>query len=100
MSHNIIRSRQRLTRQSYVDALVNHPPGAVIEFPMSGVSHGEAVAHIFELLGAKWVHPKDNVQYSLGDRHGGHADVRCHLLTNAAGESPVVCYQTMLSCQC
>ncbi|KAF8515753.1 hypothetical protein JB92DRAFT_3114721 [Gautieria morchelliformis] len=60
---------------------------------------GEAVAHVFAITCADWVHPKHNLQYSLGDAHGGHKDVKCHLLTNAAGVTPVLCYQTRLSCR-
>jgi hypothetical protein len=58
------------------------------------------VAHRFNIEGRQHVHPKDNIQYALGDRHGGHANVKCYLLTSHTGESPVLSYQTKLSCMC
>ncbi|KAF8531481.1 hypothetical protein JB92DRAFT_2691415 [Gautieria morchelliformis] len=97
--HTIVSMRQHVTRQTYVDRIVTHPRGAVVEFPVSGAVEGEAVAHVFAITCADWVHPKHNLQYSLGDAHGGHKDVKCHLLTNAAGVTPVLCYQTRLSCR-
>ncbi|KAF8499347.1 hypothetical protein JB92DRAFT_3124994 [Gautieria morchelliformis] len=79
--------------------VVEHAPRAVVEYPASGVQHGAAVAHVFALPPGPWVHPKTNLKYSVGDSHSGHPDVKCYLLTDAAGETPVACYQTKLSCR-
>ena len=37
----------RLTCQSYVTALVDHPDNAIIKYPEAGKSNGEAVVHRF-----------------------------------------------------
>lgn len=90
----------RVTRKTYVDAVVKHLPGAIVETPVSGAQMGVAIAHIFHVDPDNFVHPKDNLQYSLtGGRHNGTKDVTCFLLRNKDTGMPVKCEKTHYTCK-
>lgn len=91
----------RITRQGYVQAIVEHPAGATVEYPQTGSQSGEAVAHRFcvDPKSLNVVNPKLNIQYSLGDEHGSRANVTCHLLRDIDTQDPVSCRQTKISCK-
>ncbi|KAF5382081.1 hypothetical protein D9615_004312 [Tricholomella constricta] len=74
-----------INRLTTVDALIDHPLNAIVEYPQTGSCKGESVAHRFVVDPTNFVHPKFNIQYSLGDGHGGHSDVFCGLLVNRDG---------------
>ncbi|KAF8587723.1 hypothetical protein K439DRAFT_1614149 [Ramaria rubella] len=96
----IQNGQNRTTQQGYAHALVEHPAGAVIEYPQTGSLAGEAIAHRFAVnLNQTFVNPKDNVQYSLGDSHGGHTNFTCHLLHDTGTQEAVPCYQLKISCK-
>lgn len=99
---DIFYGRNRLTAKSKVNGIVNHKWDAIIEFPLTGSQPGMAIAHYFPVNPGDYIHPKYNVQYSLGGSHGGH-EVLCHLLRNKETGEPVLCKQTryncMISCQ-
>ncbi|KIJ41602.1 hypothetical protein M422DRAFT_255217 [Sphaerobolus stellatus SS14] len=61
----------RLTRQRFIDAIVDHPLNAIVECPESGAYNDMAVAHRFrmDITDPYYAHPKDNIQYSLGNEH-------------------------------
>ncbi|KAF8584341.1 hypothetical protein K439DRAFT_1567517 [Ramaria rubella] len=94
-----IQQEFKLTRQSVVHAVIDHPLGVIVEYPESG-GLGNAIAHRFNTNPLEYVHPKDNLQYSLRDTKGGHKNVNCYLVKSAAcpGE-PVKCSQTKVSCR-
>ncbi|KAF8590817.1 hypothetical protein K439DRAFT_1657169 [Ramaria rubella] len=101
-SQEILLGANRVTRQSYVQGIIEHPAHTIIEYPQTGSKMGEAIAHRF-LINPKqssFVNPKDNIQYSLGDVHGRRASVTCHLLRDAKTQKPVDCLQIKLSCRC
>lgn len=87
----------RINKKQTADAIVNHPPGAIIEYPQTGSLDGQAVAHVFPVDPAAFVHPKASFQYSLGDNHGSHPGVMCNLLHDHAGK-PVICNRLKTSC--
>ncbi|KAG1765741.1 hypothetical protein EV702DRAFT_919554, partial [Suillus placidus] len=72
-----------------VNAIVEHPCGAIVEYPETGSVMGQAVAHIFPISVNCNTHefdnPKASFQYSLGDGHGGRKNVLCHLLRDSKG---------------
>ncbi|KAF8576151.1 hypothetical protein K439DRAFT_1623060 [Ramaria rubella] len=101
-SQEILLGDNRVTRQSYVQGIIEHPAHTIIEYPQTGSKMGEMIAHQF-LINPKqssFVNPKDNIQYSLGDVHGRRASVTCHLLRDAKTQKPVDCLQIKLSCHC
>ncbi|KAG2116152.1 hypothetical protein DEU56DRAFT_748432 [Suillus clintonianus] len=93
----------RINRQSIAHAIINHPPGIIVEYPQTGSSKGNAIAHIFTLARDSNTAdfnpaPQSNFQYSLGDGHGGLKGVQCHLLRDSAGQ-PVRCKKLSTSCK-
>jgi hypothetical protein len=92
----------RLNRQSRVHAIINHPLGAVVEYPQSGSLKGDTVAHIFTLArgfnSSEFDLPQFSFQYSLGDGHGGTKGVQCYLLRDSMG-NPVRCNKLSTSCK-
>ncbi|KAF8588888.1 hypothetical protein K439DRAFT_1613228 [Ramaria rubella] len=87
-----IQQEFKLTRQSVVHAVIDHPLGVIVEYSESG-GLGNAIAHRFNINPLEY--------YSLGDTKGGHKNVNCYLLESAAslGE-PIKCSQTKVSCRC
>ena len=81
-----------------VHRIVNHPPGAIVEYPQTGESEDVGIAHIFPINPDAFENPKSSFQYSLGDSHGGRSRVTCSLLTDDKGEQ-VLCTRTFLSCR-
>ncbi|KAJ7273845.1 hypothetical protein C8J57DRAFT_1034718, partial [Mycena rebaudengoi] len=69
-----------INRQTYVHALLEHPVGAIVEYPETGATAGVRIAHRFSVDPANFSHPKENFQYSLGDSRGGEPYVYCGLL--------------------
>ena len=89
----------RVTRRTYVDGIIEHPLDAIVEYPQTGSRDGESIAHIFTVDPLNFFHPKSSFQYSLGDTHGGQADIKCHLLRDESGNTPVLCNKVRLSCE-
>lgn len=89
----------RLNRQTLVDGIINHPLGVIVEYPETGASPGECIAHCFAVDPFNYTSPKANFQYSLGDSHGGRNDAHCFLLKQANGKS-VPCSHLRTSCEC
>ncbi|KAF8577156.1 hypothetical protein K439DRAFT_1622297 [Ramaria rubella] len=90
----------KLTRKSAVHAIIDHPVESIVEYPETGSLHGVAIAHIFAISPSQYIHPKDNLQYSLGDSKGGHKNIGCYLLkSRLCPGKPVPYYQTKVSCR-
>ncbi|KAF8480676.1 hypothetical protein JB92DRAFT_2837564 [Gautieria morchelliformis] len=89
----------RITRKSTVKLVIDHPVHAILEYPQTGTHLGDAVTHWFPIDWSLFIHPKENIQYSLGDAHGSHRDVQCHLLTDDEGGSPMACYKMKTTCR-
>ncbi|KAG1760684.1 hypothetical protein EV702DRAFT_1053394 [Suillus placidus] len=101
-ANKISRNAHRINRQTTVNAIVEHPCGAIVEYPETGSVMGQAVAHIFPISVNCNTHefdnPKASFQYSLGDGHGGWKNVLCHLLRDSDGK-PVKCNRISMSCK-
>jgi len=97
----IQEKKSRLTRQAYVHAVVEHPLGAIVEYPETGLTSGIGVAHIFpvDLDATEFFNPRRNIQYSLGEPQGYHHNVKCHQLRNIETGEPVVCLQEKAGCE-
>lgn len=90
----------RVTCKTNVHGIVNHLPGAIIETPVSGSQTGVAIAHIFPIDPLNFVHPKDNIQYSLGGHnHSGQPSVECLLLRDKDTGGSVKCEKVRYSCK-
>ncbi|KLO19044.1 hypothetical protein SCHPADRAFT_818851 [Schizopora paradoxa] len=97
----------QLTRKTSFCAFIEHPKGSVLEYPETGAHSQEAVVHRipftdfdideFSNSSQKWfAHPKGNIQYSLGGKHGGYT-TKCAI---GLPEDPtrVDCCVVSLSC--
>ncbi|KAF8126785.1 hypothetical protein EV363DRAFT_1298507 [Boletus edulis] len=94
----LARRLNRINKKQAADAIVYHPPGAIVEYPQTGSVNEQAVAHVFPVDPAGFVHPKASFQYSLGDNHGGRPGVMCSLLRDDAG-NPIICNRLKTSCR-
>lgn len=95
----------KLTRETKASRIVQHPVGAVVEYPEAGTSAEEIVFHHFAVDPEGQVHPKDNIQYSMGATHGSsgtHRKRYCNWLTpnGHAGsrETRCECSELVVSC--
>ncbi|KAG1727710.1 hypothetical protein EDB19DRAFT_1857471 [Suillus lakei] len=90
----------RVNRETCVQALIEHPLGAIVEYPETGACEDSSVAHIFNVNPNPdhFINPKLNFQYSLGDGHGGWKNVQCYLLKGVTGK-PVLCAKLTTSCK-
>ncbi|KAH7903935.1 hypothetical protein BJ138DRAFT_1019827 [Hygrophoropsis aurantiaca] len=93
----VSRKLNKVNRLTSVHARVEHPVGALVEYPQTGAIDGQSVAHIFAVDPKAFQHPRLSFQYSTGDGHGGRPNVKCFLLRDDAG-MPVVCYNLKTSC--
>ncbi|KAG2029724.1 hypothetical protein BDR03DRAFT_1018040 [Suillus americanus] len=89
--------------QTTVDAIVEHPLRAIVEYPETGSVMGQAIAHIFSIsanyITHKFDNPRASFQYSFGDGHGGWKNVLCHLLQDSTDGKPVKCNRILTSCK-
>ena len=91
----------KINRQTTISALVDHPFNAIVEYPETGQSAEQLVAHRFS------VDPNDpndrlhlNFQYSLGgDSKGGYGDAFCGSLLVDSHDKPVSCRYHKRSCK-
>ncbi|KAJ6586302.1 hypothetical protein DFH09DRAFT_1075258 [Mycena vulgaris] len=60
-----------INRQTYVNALVEHPRDSIVEYPETGTGTGLRIAHLFSVDHANFSPPKETFQYPLGDSQGG-----------------------------
>lgn len=89
----------RINRQLYVHRVVEHPVNAIVEFPETGSTQGICVAHKFSVDPNSEFHPKQNIQYSLGDGHGGHPNVYCGTILTGKIGTPALCNNLRTSYQ-
>ncbi|KAG1887408.1 uncharacterized protein F5891DRAFT_967475 [Suillus fuscotomentosus] len=95
-----VREFHRVTRRTSAHSLVEHPVGAIVEYPQTGQYANESVAHIFHIdptTSKSSLRPQSSFQYSLGDGHGGKTISRCLMLRDAEGH-PVSCTSLKTSC--
>lgn len=83
------QGKGRVTTRSQVQGLVDHPIGAVLEFPETGSDMGIAIGHRFRVSTPDFVNPKNNILYSLGGKRSIHRGVRCFLLLDKTTGDPV-----------
>ena len=88
-----------INRQLQANALVDHPLGAVVEYPESN-SATSVIAHRFAINPQQLSdhHPKSNVQYSMGGFHGAENDVYCGKLLCDNNDRAVYCQKVKTSC--
>ena len=95
----ILSEAHRVTRKSSASALIDHPEGAIVEYPEAGRKNGEAVAHRFTIDPTRVLHPKSNIQYSLGDKHGGQENVTCLMLLDSMSGKAIECKKRTYGCK-
>ncbi|KAJ7265241.1 hypothetical protein C8J57DRAFT_1069413, partial [Mycena rebaudengoi] len=98
-AEEIQRGFNRINRLTYIHALLEHPVGAIVEYPETGETAGVCIAHRFSVDPANLSHPKENFQYSLGDSRWGESDVYCGLLLLGSNGSPASCSHRKFSCK-
>lgn len=89
----------RLNRQAFVDGIVDHPMGVIVEYPETGAQPGQSITHRFVIDPVNFLNPKADFQYSLGDGHGGRKDAQCLLLQSHNGGESVLCSHLRTSCE-
>jgi len=94
----ILSRSNRITTQTSVQKIVYHPIGAIVEFPETGISKSQAVAHVFPVLD-KDFDPKLNIQYSIWGQHGAHENFTNYLLWNGTSGEPSQCRQFKSCCK-
>jgi len=99
-SEEILAGKSRLNQKAFVQASIEHPPNAIVEFPQTGSGQSMGIAHIFlvDLDAASFHNPRDNIQYSLGEPQGYRHRVKCHLLRDPETGDPVCCLQQKIAC--
>ena len=97
--NKIKQELNRINHCSFIDVIVHHPPGAIMEYPQTGSSDSKSITHIFAVNLTNFNHPKASFQYSLGNSHGGHSGVFCGLLHHPSGE-PIRCNKLRTLCKC
>jgi hypothetical protein len=97
-AEEIQRGFNRINRLTYIHALLEHPVGAIVEYPETGETAGVCIAHRFSVDPAIFSHPKENFQYSLGDSRWGESYVYCGLLLLGSNGSPASCSHRKFSC--
>jgi hypothetical protein len=90
----------KINRETSVNAIIKHPLSTIVEYPQTGSAPGLAVAHVFHINPNlnSFIHPKSNLQYSLGDSHNGRQNAQCFLLKDPSGKS-VLCSKLRTSCK-
>ena len=58
MAVELVDRRNWINKKQTADAIVNHPPSVIIEYPQTGSLNGQAVAHVFPVDPAAFIHPK------------------------------------------
>jgi len=77
-----------VTCKTSAHAIVEHPIGAIVEYPQTGRHADESIAHIFHIEPSTFtstLHPKSSFQYSLLDGglaalHHGHQEITSQVL--------------------
>ncbi|KAG1869710.1 hypothetical protein C8R48DRAFT_597246 [Suillus tomentosus] len=99
----ISQNAHHVNRQTTVDAIVEHPLGAIMEYPETGSVMGQAIVHIFSISANYITHefdiPKASFQYLFGDGHGGWENILCHLLRDSTDGKPVKCNRISMFCK-
>lgn len=106
-SSEIENRAHKLTRETKASRIVQHPIDAIVEYPETGTSGEEIVFHHFAGDPTSDVHPKDNIQYSMGASHGSsgtHRKQYCNWLTPnrqpGSQETRCECNEPVVSCSC
>ncbi|KAF8986259.1 hypothetical protein BDQ17DRAFT_1335646 [Cyathus striatus] len=90
----------KVNRLRILDYLLDYPPCAIEEYPEAASSPEGAVGHQFTIDPNNFYHPKFNIQYLFGDRHGGVDNVYCgELLLHAKLGKPVLCNKLYTTCR-
>ncbi|KIJ47000.1 hypothetical protein M422DRAFT_249286 [Sphaerobolus stellatus SS14] len=80
--NDILTGRNRTTQQGYVQKFVQHPENVIVEYPETGHSTNEAIAHIFPVSPEESgsFDPKMNIQYGIWGKHGSRDNTRLFLM--------------------
>ncbi|KAF8978202.1 hypothetical protein BDQ17DRAFT_1338867 [Cyathus striatus] len=90
----------KINRLLILDYLLDYPPCAIEEYLEPASTPEGAVGHRFTIDPNNFYHPKFNIQYSFGDRHGGVDNVYCgELLLHAELGKPVLCNKLYTTCR-
>lgn len=95
----MLQCENQVNRQSYIDALVDHPLLSIVEYPETGDAVDISIGHRFFVDPKDFLHPKLNIQYSLGDIHGTRQHVECRLLRDVVHGFAVSCKNEKISCK-
>ncbi|KAF9012078.1 hypothetical protein BDQ17DRAFT_1504500 [Cyathus striatus] len=90
----------KINRLLILDYLLDYPPCAIEEYLEPALTPEGAVGHRFTIDPNNFYHPKFNIQYLFGNRHGGVDNVYCgELLLHAELGKPVLCNKLYITCR-
>lgn len=98
-AEEIEKKHHSITRQTDADRMVKHPKAAIVEYPECGATKEEIIFHRFTIDPSNFIHPRDNIQYSLSSdtSNGGHHNRRCNWLT-PDGNTATLASRQRVSC--
>ena len=70
----------QVTQCLSVTALTQYSETSVIKYLESSQSVDDGIAHLFSVDLVHFIHPKFNLQYSLGGTHGMSKKVQCRMM--------------------
>ena len=85
---------------SAVNAVIDHPIGAILKYPQLGSCESEPIAHRLAIDLQNFVNLRKNMQYLI-ETLAGHHNVQCLLISKGVDSSKgALCYQAKAACKC
>ncbi|KAF8184741.1 hypothetical protein BJ912DRAFT_852992, partial [Pholiota molesta] len=98
-SDEIAHGSNKVNLRTTVDAIIDHPLNMLVEYPETGREPEYSVGHRFAIDPQDFINPRFNIQFSLGDSHGGHSNVPCRLLIEKTTGKAAICKNTKYGCK-
>ncbi|EJD54157.1 hypothetical protein AURDEDRAFT_157410 [Auricularia subglabra TFB-10046 SS5] len=92
----IREGRNSVTTKTTAHAIIEHPFGAVVEFPETGAVEGQSIAHRFAIDPEHPCMPHHSIQYSTGTTVHGMHEANCRLIRT--DKQPVKCKVYSYTC--
>ncbi|KIJ22472.1 hypothetical protein M422DRAFT_277086 [Sphaerobolus stellatus SS14] len=90
----ITEGQNEINQRIVAEGICEHLLGAIVEYLQTSI---KGIAHQFHIDSKEFIHPKDNLQYSLGGVHGMRHNVQCPMLPSSI-DKPVHCKVLKTSC--
>jgi len=88
----------QVTQRLSVTALTRYSETSVVEYLESSQSVDDGIAHLFSVDPVNFIHPKLNLQYSLGGTRGMSKKVQYRMMLDNQTRQPAVCKVVKIGC--